>query len=167
MHTPTPVIACRGRYWQGRGMLQIRTILSSTWRVRVRCRVDGSSACALPLTVVAAWLHRRAASASASASASARLHRRVIVIVILRANADGSLVVSPAFCWCSISMSDEDGRYVQLLLVQAKTPYQIVFAVCRWRQATSTSHQGRHFRSQTAGILRRARRTLSRHVPQP
>jgi len=163
MHTPTLVIGCRDRYWQGKGMRQIRTILSSTWRVRVRCRVAGSGACALPLTVVAVWLHRRAASASASA----RLHRRVIAIVILRANAHGSLVVGLTFCWCSISMSDEGGKYMQLLPVQAKTPYQIVFAVCRWRQATPTSHQGRHFRSQTAGILRRARRTLSRHSPQP
>jgi hypothetical protein len=126
MHTLTLVIACRGRYWQGRGMRQIRTILSSTWRVRVRCKVDGSGACALPLTVVAVWLHRRAASASASA----RLHRRVIVIVILRANADGSLVVGLTFCWCSISMSDEGGKCMQLFNVASTSQDAISDCVC-------------------------------------
>lgn len=95
MHTRTLAIRCWGRYWQGRGRLQIRTISSSTWRGRARGIVDGSGACALSLTVVAVWLRRRPA-----ASASARLHRRVIVI--LRANADGFLVESLALWWCGI-----------------------------------------------------------------
>ena len=89
MHRPTLAIGCRGRYWQGRGMLQIRTISSSTWRVHVRCIVDGSGACAPRLRVVAVCSHRPAASASA------RLHRRVIV----RAIAAGSLVMGLTSCW--------------------------------------------------------------------
>lgn len=98
MHTRTQATGCWGRYWQGTGRRQIRTISSSTWRGRVRGIVGGTGACALPLTVVAVWLRRRPA-----ASASALLHRRG-VIVCLRADADGFLVGGLPSRWCSIFM---------------------------------------------------------------
>jgi hypothetical protein len=108
MHTPTLAIESWDKYWQERGMPQIRTISSSTPRVHARCIVDGGCACAPPLTVVAVCSHRRLASASA------RLHCRVIVI--LRANAHGSHVLVVTSRWCSMSMGRLGGQidpYVQ------------------------------------------------------
>ena len=135
MHTPMLVIRCWGRYWQGRETLQIRTILSSTWRVRVRCIVDGSGACAPPLTVVAVCTHRRAASASA------HVHRRVVP----RSNADGSPVINLAFCWRDESVSGLQQQVCICCLRWLSMPKRVCGI------SPSTSHQGRHFRSQTAG----------------
>jgi len=92
MHIPMLVIGCSGKFWQGRGRLRIQIISSSTWRVHVRCIVDGSGVCAPPLTAAAVWSHRLAASAAA------QLHRRLC----RQANADDSLLMRLAFCECDV-----------------------------------------------------------------
>ena len=89
MHIPKLVIEYSDRYLLGTRKRQIRIISSSTWRVHVRCIVDGSGACAPPLTVET---HRLAAAASA------RLHCRLCC----QANADGSLLVRLASRWCDV-----------------------------------------------------------------